>query len=496
MDSWSEEQYRRMIASGGSGKWREYWELHAGNDAAKDDKDKGGLAQQLRLKYESDVARAYREALTLKVASNSTSDDGPNPNTSTIQGAAAPVVPLPEDVPPTLQETIDYLSTFFLSMITSSQMAVKYLCAWGMIGFSSAYTVYARGRKAILNNNESGSVTSSLPNINPTVHGYMGATTTPQGYNIDMIKTNFLTLGILALFAGIPYVLFRIFTTKMAKTVLNNRQDAFKSAKNLLMERIACGRVQRMERCDVYYPSASEGCTERRAKCGLVFYPGALVDRAAYAPIATKLSEAGILVVIANLEPNRFIDTFNNYNLKEEVMRTIAHSILLCENGAWTVDKWALGGHSLGGHIALAAVANELSSTITKIVMWGVRSYPQGPNYPCKSLKDNKNVQVLVVNGSNDAIINSTKFSGTDKFVDFEEKMPPRCHLPLTEAFKKKDAYTFMVTVEGGNHAGCAHYGPQKFPSEDGIRTITLEVQQDKFAKATADFLLGTDKRE
>ncbi len=485
-----------MIASGGNGKWKEYWELYSVKDEVKN-KDTGSLALQLRLKYESEVARAYREALTLKVSSNSTSDDGPNPNTSAIQDTVLPVVPLPEDVTPTLQETINYLSTFFLSMITSSQMAIKYLCAWGMVGFSSAYAVYARGRKTLMNN-QSGSVASSLPNINPTVHGYMGATTTmaPHGYNIDMIKTNALTLGILALFAGIPYILFRIFTTKMAKTVLNNRHDAFKSAKNLLMERIACGRAQRMERCDVYYPSISEGCTERKAKYGLLFYPGALVDRAAYAPIATKLSEAGILVVIANLEPHRFVATFHNYNLQEEVMRTIAHSILLCEDGAWTVDKWALGGHSLGGHIALAAVANELSSTINKIVMWGVRSYPQGPNYPCKSLRDNENVQVLVVNGSHDAIINSTKFSGTDKFVDFEEKMPPLCHLSLAEALKKKDGYTFMATVEGGNHAGCAHYGPQKFPSEDGVRTITLEEQQDQFANVTTNFLLGIDKRE
>ncbi len=521
MDSWSAMQYHRMIESGGNGKWREFWELHGEvhNNTVPVEKETKDALPLLRFKYESDAARAYREALTRKVAdhdvpSEATTTFGSNSNDHKINTGAiirdtpgpgfakssGLVGPLPEEIPPTLQDTIDYIRPFLFSVITSPRVR-RYWYIWAMVGFSSAYEMHARGKRMLLaDEGVSGSVTSSLPTVNPTVHGYMGASTTPlpQGYNNNMIVTNILSLGILALFAGIPYFLFRLFTTKTAKAVLNNRQEAFKSAKNLLMERIALGRAQRMERCDVYYPpiftsEGSSSSTERRAKCGLVFYPGALVDRAAYAPIATKLSEAGILVVIANLEPHRLVATLQNYNLKEEVMRTIAHSILLCDHGAWTVDKWAIGGHSMGGHLGIAAVANELSSSITKIVLWGVLSYPQGPMYPCRQLRDAKNVQALVVNGSNDTLVSNTKYSGSDKFIIFEEKMPPRCHLALADALKKKDGYTLMVTVEGGNHAGCAHYGPQQFPVKDGVRTITLEEQQDQFAKVTADFLLGID---
>jgi predicted alpha/beta-hydrolase family hydrolase len=508
MDSWSEDQFRRMIVSGGNGQWREYWELHGESNGGVDDDNEGNTDElrtqdatsTLRLKYESNAARAYREALTTKVTTPSSETDpeviSSNSTTSGIQDAAPVLLAsLPDDVPPTLQETIDQLSPFVFSMITSSRVR-RYWYIWGMVGISSAYEIHSRGKRLLLQS--SISVTSSLPTLNPTVHGYMGTTTATAFQKYTMLKTNLYALGVLAVFAGIPYLLFRFGVTKIAKMVMNNRQSAYKSAKNLLLERIALGRAQRMERCDVYYPPVSlQGCIEeRRAKCGLVFYPGALIDRAAYAPIATKLSEAGILVAIVNLEPHRFVPTLHNINLKEQVMRTIAHSMLLCEHGAWTVDKWALGGHSLGGHVALAAVANELSSTISTLVMWGVQSYPEGPNYLCKRLRDHTNVQVLVVNGSNDAIVSNTKYSGSDKFAIFEAKMPPRCHLPLAEALKKKDGYTLLVTVEGGNHAGCAHYGPQKMPVEDGVRTITLDEQQDRFARVTADFLLCSDARE
>ena len=46
-----------------------------------------------------------------------------------------------------------------------------------------------------------------------------------------------------------------------------------------------------------------------------------------------------------------------------------------------------------------------------------------------------------------------------------------------------------VVKVQGGNHAGVAHYGPQTFPVHDGKRDISLETQQDLTAAAIAKFL-------
>ncbi len=39
---------------------------------------------------------------------------------------------------------------------------------------------------------------------------------------------------------------------------------------------------------------------------GIIIYPGALVNHRAYAPIASRLSDEGFLVVVMSLEPVRF----------------------------------------------------------------------------------------------------------------------------------------------------------------------------------------------
>ena len=48
---------------------------------------------------------------------------------------------------------------------------------------------------------------------------------------------------------------------------------------------------------------------------------------------------------------------------------------------------------------------------------------------------------------------------------------------------------TKLVIVKGGNHAGFANYGPQKFPRPDNPRTISHEEQQAQVTRCTAQFL-------
>ena len=52
---------------------------------------------------------------------------------------------------------------------------------------------------------------------------------------------------------------------------------------------------------------------------------------------------------------------------------------------------------------------------------------------------------------------------------------------------------TTFLEIEGGNHSGFAHYGPQTFPLRDGKRSITLDEQQDNVVAATITFLVGED---
>lgn len=151
----------------------------------------------------------------------------------------------------------------------------------------------------------------------------------------------------------------------------------------------------------------------------------------------------------------------------------------------------------MGGYLAIVAVANELSSTIKKVVLWGVSSYPDPNSYPYRrTLREIKDVNAIVINGSNDELVKSTKF-GKDKFIRFEEKMPPISPPSFADvAAGNNRGHTLRVTIEGGNHAGCAHYGPQTFPTSDGIRTITLEQQQRRMAEETANFLFDRIKRD
>jgi hypothetical protein len=133
-------------------------------------------------------------------------------------------------------------------------------------------------------------------------------------------------------------------------------------------------------------------------------------------------------------------------------------------------------------------LSNELSSTVKKVVLWGVMSYLES-SYPyVVPLREIDGVRALVVNGSNDGIISGMSKKGNA--ATFEARMPPRCS-SSTDAGDGTRGQTTYVTIEGGNHSGYAHYGPQTFPVRDGTRTITMHEQQQRTAEVTADFLLG-----
>lgn len=532
MDDWTDDQHQRMV-NGGNAKWRSYWEAHGrSNDDGSGRPDESELGRRkvdhgnameqkelrrtIRFKYESNVARVYREALSLNAKEGCTrlrrdSIGGamspptapsvtPSPSTPTME---APESLLPEESPPTFEDMLTKQAWPFALSIIGSPKARAMVLLWAVLGVTMSVGVHYLGSHS-KEENASSSIASSLPSsVNPVAHGYMGATTassttSSQGPFSFFSSYNLLALGILALTAGIPYFLLRKLAFKIARGMLANRQDAFKSARNLLMDRIAIGRAARLERCDVYYPARAEGGGEARAKCGLIFYPGALIDRTAYAPIALRLSEMGVLVAVANLEPARLIAKLSDYPLREKVMHILTDSILVGQEGtSWTVDEWAIGGHSLGGNVAICAVVNELSNTIKKVVLWGVSNYPDPNIYPCKkNLREITDVNVLVINGSEDNLIKSLVID-PQKHVKFEENMPPSTEISFADvvASGNKPGHTHHLTIEGGNHAGCAHYGPQTYPMADGIRTITLEQQQRRTAEATAGFLLGSIKR-
>lgn len=500
MDSWTMKQYERMVR-GGNDRWKDYFlrgKVGGDNNTTIMNNDgKLNPKTAMRVKYESEMAREYRERLNDLEFSTSNDDDY---NDAVVSRATTGSVPRPpirhavildSDPPPTARECYSLLMRTIYVIAQRSKFARRVVLGWTITGLSIAwYTV----------------VSSSLPNINPVA--MTGTTTCSSEYDNNLHTILDLAIApciVAVLFVGFPSLLIRHGIRKMAQSYIDNRQESFKSARNLLVKRIKTARAKRHLSCDAYYPAVNEEDDDNgpHAKCGLLFFPGALVDRAAYAPIATLLSDRGILVVVVNLEPFRLVMTTHDYPLREVTMRSICDAMLLSDGATWTVDEWATGGHSMGSHLAIAAVTNELSSSMKKVIMWGVMSYPSPMIYPCGDLRDVEDAKALVVNGTEDGLIRST-YGGSpeEKTANFESRMPPRYVSKVLPKTTEEDAvssrgdkrgrggYTYYVTIKGGNHSGCAHYGPQMFPIPDGVRSIALDEQQLQMAEVTADFLL------
>ncbi|KAL7531158.1 hypothetical protein ACHAWF_003649 [Thalassiosira exigua] len=501
MDDWTDEQYGRM-ARGGNAKWRDHLVESGGGgwDGGDDEGGRGGergprLREKVLAEYESSAARVYREALSfasknrarrsygsLAVSlSESFEPEAPMPAMrAVVEGVLSS---LPQEPAPSFRDVLRLQAWPFAVSMLRSWRAKLMILAWGLLGASFAYSVHFREA------NHPGGKGKKNDGGRERMDGEVSVSL-PSGAN----ACSAFSLGILAVTAGIPYLMLCRVARKVARGLLDNRQDAFKSARNLLAERVAAGRAQRLRRCDVYYPPISRD-EELRAKCGLIFFPGTLVDRAAYAPIMSRLSEYGILVCVANLEPYRVLVSLDNYPLRENVMHMLSDSVLLCTAGAWTVDEWAIGGHSMGGWAAITAVTNELSSTIRKVVLWGLLSYPDPGLYPWKrTLREVGTVDALVVNGSNDGIIGQLSSTKDEAHTSFRKRMPKNGNVNARR--NRQEGLTSYITIDGGNHAGCAHYGPQNYPRPDGTRTITLEQQQRQTVEGTVDFLLGDGKED
>mmetsp|Transcript_9129 Transcript_9129/g.19144 ORF Transcript_9129/g.19144 Transcript_9129/m.19144 type:complete len:362 (+) Transcript_9129:99-1184(+) len=255
----------------------------------------------------------------------------------------------------------------------------------------------------------------------------------------------------------------------LVKSVTENRLPAFESAQNILVENIKAGRAKRKKGAyDLYYPELpSVGAEKPHPKVGIIFCPGALVDHTSYAPFATALSNRGFMVAVISMEPSRLVGDLDV--IKENALDAM-HEILSLSDD--TVDEWVLAGHSMGALLAMNLLVLGMVPGISKLILCGIGSNAiRGDG----TLRD-ASIQALVLNGTKDNYL-------TRKTE--EERNTLRDALPPTSGNSNKGKTTY-VTIEGGNHAGFGHYGPQK---RDGTRTIPLEEQQRIFVEKTVEFL-------
>ena len=174
---------------------------------------------------------------------------------------------------------------------------------------------------------------------------------------------------------------------------------------------------------------------------GMIFYPGGLVDERAYAPLMQALADRDILCLLVQMPLNLAVLDMNAADGLQALYPD--------------VERWLIGGHSLGGAMAASYAAGH-ENEYDGLVLLGA--------YSTADLSGTE-LQVLSVYGSEDGVLNHEKYAQCLKYypADFTE-----------------------VVVNGGCHAYFGDYGMQK---GDGIPSISRAEQIAVAADAIAALL-------
>ena len=178
------------------------------------------------------------------------------------------------------------------------------------------------------------------------------------------------------------------------------------------------------------------------AKAGFIFYPGGLVPAEAYAPLLCALAEEGVLCVAPTM-PFRLA-----------VLDANAADGIAAQYPA--IDRWAIGGHSLGGAMA-ASYAARHPADFSALVLLAAYSTDGVP----------ESIAVVSVHGDADGVMNR------EKYAQYRENLPEN---------------TAEIILPGGNHAQFGDYGAQK---GDGAAQISAGEQIEKTVQAILPVLTG-----
>lgn len=177
---------------------------------------------------------------------------------------------------------------------------------------------------------------------------------------------------------------------------------------------------------------------------GFIFYPGGLVEPAAYAPLMKRLSDGGVRAIIVPMPLD--LAVFGQ-GLAADVVAAYPD-----------IKTWVIGGHSLGG-----AMAAEYMKSGTA----GIDGLALLASYPSASTDlSGLPIPVVSIYGSKDGVAG-------DVFQESLKRLPPG---------------TAVEVIDGGNHAQFGDYGPQK---GDGIASVSRDEQQ----RLTANAILALVKR-
>ena len=161
----------------------------------------------------------------------------------------------------------------------------------------------------------------------------------------------------------------------------------------------------------------------------LIFYPGALVEPAAYAPLLREIAAAGVDCFLIKMPLNLAVLSPGKAG---RVMQ------------GYPYDRWFLAGHSLGGAMAAQYAAKHLDAPAGLFLLGA---------YTAKDLTQAA-FPVVYIYGSEDGVLNRKR---------------------LEKGFRLSPETMREVELDGGNHAQFGAYGPQK---GDGKASISAEAQR------------------
>lgn len=178
----------------------------------------------------------------------------------------------------------------------------------------------------------------------------------------------------------------------------------------------------------------------------LIFYPGGKVEAEAYAPLCRAIARSGVDVCLAEMPLRLAI-----------IGKNRADRII----GSMEYERWAIGGHSLGG-VSAALYASKHPEKLAGVIL--LAAYADQP------LDDS--LSALYIYGTEDSVLHMERYQ---------------------ECLANAPARTVEHIIEGGNHSQFGSYGLQK---GDSPARIPREQQVEQTAAAAAGMLLGTDQGE
>jgi dienelactone hydrolase len=187
----------------------------------------------------------------------------------------------------------------------------------------------------------------------------------------------------------------------------------------------------------VFAPTGSQPTT------GLIIYPGGRVDYRAYAPVARQIASQGYLVVIDKMPLNLAV-----------LDAAAAQDVIAAYP---EIERWVVGGHSLGGAMA-ANFARNNPEAVDGLLLWA--AYPASGDDLSAS-----DIQVASIYGTRDGLADN-------EAIDASRPLLP--------------SDTQWTAIQGGNHAQFGWYGEQ---AGDNPATISPEQQLAQIVAASVAFL-------